>query len=146
MKYISNLYVQDDSQQQFMRTPISKYLLIVFVLLSTVIHAQFAGQGKVLDSLIKNLDNFPKPDTFRLNALFAVLDQSVRNAAPYKAEKYYPEAMVLARKFENKSRISNVYHFLGRLHNSKKNHNTALLYLDSAMVFLKDVEDIQKRE
>jgi signal transduction histidine kinase len=129
-----------------MLTVRSKLSLILLLLISTGIRAQYAGQGKVLDSLIKNLDNYPKPDTFRLNALFAVLDQSVRNAAPYKAEKYYPEAMQLARKFDNKLRISNVYHFLGRLYNTKKDHKAALLYLDSAMLIHQQVEDGPKKE
>ncbi len=124
----------------------SKILLVAFVLFTTEMQAQYAGQGKLLDSLIINLDKFPNADTFRLNALFAVLDQSVRNAAPYKAEKYYPEAMMLARKFNIKSRISNVYHFQARLYNSKKEHQAALLYLDTAMVILRETDDVEKRE
>src|SRR6266850_968984 len=125
----------------------SKLTVLSLLLLSfTNAISQFAGQGKKLDSLIKNLDRYPNPDTLRLNALIAVLEQSVANAAPYKAEKYYSETMALARKFKQQVRIANCYHFMGRLNISKKNYDTALIWFDSAIGAYQLHTDPRKRD
>lgn len=120
--------------------------LLLLLFAHKTANAQFAGGGKKLDSLIKNLEHFSHQDTFRLNALEAILEQAVANAAPYKAEKYYAEAMALAKKFNQPVRIANCYHFMGWLYNSKKKYDTALIWLDSAILAYKQCPDSIKRD
>jgi signal transduction histidine kinase len=107
---------------------------------------QYAGQGKVLDSLISDLNNFPAPDTFRLNALMAVLNKSVLNATPQKAEKYYPEAQSLAKKLKECTETGRCYQFAGMLHSGKKEYEIALVYYDSAINAYSQCDTFEKEK
>lgn len=123
-----------------------KLLFITLMQLSVLVSvAQYAGQGKLFDSLIKNINQYPNADTLRLNALIKVLEQAVANATPSKAEVYWAEALILAKKFKDPLSIANCYHFAGFLSTAKKNYDKALLYLDSAIFVFRGMTDTVKR-
>ncbi len=145
---ISNLYRRICYSNK-LKGMIARLILFILLLMQCPcmkMFGQYEGHGKVLDSLINEINNFPALDSFRLNAIMAVLSQSTMNATPKKGEKFYPEALHLAKKLNECSKTGKCYQFAALLHASKKEYKMALVYFDSAINAFKQCATIEQEK
>ena len=113
-------------------------LLTLVVLLSgkaalaqpDIFKRQFAHEK---DSLVKELDRHPLPDTTRALALMNVLESAVFLSEKKEVMPYWQAAIQLSRQFHFRKVLAECLEWKGSYYKSAQQADSALTYLDSAI-------------
>ena len=132
--------------------PLQKHLLVLVILLiarSTVLVAQPDFYQKRFehdrDSAIGELKKHPYPDTARAMALINVLDCAAFLSQKKQLLPYYNEAIALNRKLKFKKAEAVCFAWMGGLYKSQRKTDSAILYLDSAIIATDTATDVWMR-
>ena len=132
--------------------PPQKHLLLLAIVLiahSTMLVAQPDFYEKQFehdrDSAITELKKHPHPDTARAMALIDVLDCAAFLSQKQQLLPYYSEAIALSRKLKFKKAEAVCLVWMGSLYKSQHKTDTAILYLDSAILVTDTATDTWTR-
>jgi AraC-like DNA-binding protein len=91
-----------------------------------ILFAPAFGQQKMLDSLVRELENHPGADTNRFNILYLISYYSY--SSPADTKKYADEALALAEDLKHERGIASAYYLLSIYWQDQKQHQRALDY------------------
>ena len=127
-----------------------RLLLVIFLIArSTMLVAQPDFYQKRFehdrDSAISELKKHPNADTARAMALVDVLDCAVFLNQKTQLLPYYSEAIGLGRKLKFKKAQAVCFEWMGGLYKSQHKTDSAILYLDSAILATDTATDVWMR-
>ncbi len=123
-----------------MQTPPKHHLILVITMIawSTTLVAQPDYYQKLFehnrDSAVGELKKHPNPDTARAMALINVLDCAAFLSQKTQLLPYYTEAVALSRRLKFKKAEAVCLAWMGGLYKSQHKTDSAILYLDSAIL------------
>jgi len=93
------------------------------------------------DSLEIALSKHPAPDTIRVNTLIHLMDCAIFLSQRKQVLPYYNEALQLSRRLKDKNAEADCLHWMGSFYKSAQKNDSAILYLDAAIVLAGNATD-----
>jgi len=97
------------------------------------------------DSLLKELNKQPQPDTARALALMKIFESAVFLSERKEVLPYWAEAVQLSRKLNFRKVMAGCLVWRGGFYKSERRTDSALLFLDSAIALAGDLSDTSLR-
>lgn len=97
------------------------------------------------DSLVKELNKYPAPDTSRVMALINILDYATFLFEKREVMPYWKEALRLSRTLAYKRGEAVCLNWIGGFYKSEHKTDSALLYLDSSILIVGNATDLWSR-
>ncbi|HTE13152.1 MAG TPA: sensor histidine kinase [Chitinophagaceae bacterium] len=98
----------------------------------------FSGVEKRIDSAIALLNNYPMPDSARVNALAVVYTTAVFLKQQKQVKPYCDEALAISRKNGYVQGMAECYLFIGNFFRSSGNTASAFVYFDSLLLITRN--------